>query len=103
ADGTDEANAATHRASRVRRIAHDFNIAEFPRGHDSKKAALSRFAILAFGSRLSRIRTDAAADERGHEPAPKLVADLPLIQRLRLEFDSDGSGAIGQRFDTDDL
>ena len=41
----------------------------------------------------SRVRFDAAADERAHQPAAQLVGDLALVERQRLELHADG----GQR------
>ena len=45
----------------------------------------------------------AAADERAQQPPPQLVGDLALVERLRLEPDADGRGAVGERLDADDL
>ena len=47
--------------------------------------------------------SNAAADEGAHQPAAQLVGDLALVERLRLELHADGGGAVGQRFDADDL
>src|ERR1043166_2033665 len=53
--------------------------------------------------RSSRIRTDAAADERAHHAAPQLVGDAALIERLRLELHPDGRRPVSQRLDAENL
>src|SRR5262245_17290248 len=63
-----------------------------------------RIGIAGFQTvRSSRIRTDPARDEDSHQPPPQLVGNPALVERLRLEFHPDGGGAVGQRFDADDV
>src|SRR5258708_7280641 len=52
---------------------------------------------------LSRVRTDPSTNKRRDKPFPQFVADLPLIERRRLEPGANGGEAVGQRFDTDHL
>src|SRR5437762_244577 len=51
----------------------------------------------------SHVRSYGASHEGAHQAAAQLVGDLALVERMGLELHADGGGAVGERFDADDL